>query len=210
MDNIAAAAFDWSDCTTPEPDSPSTGRPRRSRARRHAVAQRLEPQRLCRLRRVQAWSRSSTRAAPPPLSPQPVGQVLALHLFHELDRHLHEVTDDVVDVAPVEPNLRELCRLHLDKRRVRELREPLWRSRSCLRGTNRKNTHFHHSWRRRVDGVKAPLHGTLRSYHIPSARSSGYFSAPPQLSIPRRVTGGATCSADAMATALFAASCPTI
>ena len=45
-------------------------------------------------------------------------------LAHELDRDLHEVPDDRLDVAPDVADLGELRRLDLHERRARELREP--------------------------------------------------------------------------------------
>jgi hypothetical protein len=49
----------------------------------------------------------------------------ALHrlLAQHLDGHLHEIADDRLDVAPDVADLRELGRLHLDERRVRQARQ---------------------------------------------------------------------------------------
>mmetsp|Transcript_108616 Transcript_108616/g.315907 ORF Transcript_108616/g.315907 Transcript_108616/m.315907 type:complete len:331 (-) Transcript_108616:269-1261(-) len=80
-----------------------------------AVAQRLEPL-LLRLRRVRPdhGRKEALLGKGGRLWPQP----LALQLLHQLDRHLHQVADDVVHVAPVEAHLGELGRLHLDEWRL--------------------------------------------------------------------------------------------
>mmetsp|Transcript_16045 Transcript_16045/g.49648 ORF Transcript_16045/g.49648 Transcript_16045/m.49648 type:complete len:455 (+) Transcript_16045:16-1380(+) len=87
----------------------------------HALAEHLAERRLRRLRRVEARERVQNPRLDQALRLR--AELLGLALSGERDRRLDQIPDDLVDVAAVEPDLRELRRFYFDERRVGHLRE---------------------------------------------------------------------------------------